>query len=88
VIEISVFCLNLDCRYQAWLLKNSFSAQTTPFPAIRRGAWYAGLPARHERPRASACAGPVKFIAKEGLVLNALTLDKTFDECRALQHLK
>lgn len=38
--------------------------------------------------REPACAGPVKFIAKEGLVLNALTLDKTFDECRALQHLK
>jgi hypothetical protein len=36
--------------------------------------------------REPACAGPVKFIAKEGLVLNTLLLDKTFKECRTLQH--
>lgn len=35
--------------------------------------------------REPACAGPVKFIAKEGLQLDTLTLDKTWDECRALQ---
>jgi hypothetical protein len=29
------------------------------------------------------CAGPVKFIAKEGLVLDTLTVDKSFSGCRA-----
>jgi protocatechuate 3,4-dioxygenase beta subunit len=35
--------------------------------------------------REPACAGPVKFIAKEDLQLGTLTLDKTWNECRALQ---
>lgn len=35
--------------------------------------------------REPACAGPVKFITKEGLQLRTLTLDKTWTECRALQ---
>jgi hypothetical protein len=35
--------------------------------------------------REPACAGPVRFIAKEGMQLNTLTLDKTWNECRALQ---
>lgn len=35
--------------------------------------------------REPACAGPVKFIAKEGLQLDTLTLDKTWNQCRALQ---
>ena len=32
-----------------------------------------------------SCAGPVKFIAKEGLQLGTLTLDKSIQECRALE---
>jgi len=32
-----------------------------------------------------ACAGPVKFIAKEGLPLGTLTLDKSWIQCRTLQ---
>jgi hypothetical protein len=35
--------------------------------------------------REPACAGPVKFVAKEGLQLGTLTLDKTVQQCRALQ---
>lgn len=35
--------------------------------------------------REPSCAGPVKFIAKEGLQLGTLTLDKTVSECRAQQ---
>lgn len=35
--------------------------------------------------REPACAGPVKFIAKQGLQVGTLTLDKSWDECRALQ---
>jgi hypothetical protein len=35
--------------------------------------------------REPACAGPVKFIAREGLQLGTLTLDKTWAQCRALQ---
>lgn len=35
--------------------------------------------------REPACAGPVEFIAKEGLQLGTLTLDKTWEECRAEQ---
>lgn len=38
--------------------------------------------------REPACAGPVKFIAKDGLQLGNLTLDKTWDQCRMLQHAK
>ena len=36
--------------------------------------------------REPACAGPVKFVAKEGLVLDAMTLDKSFHDCRVLQN--
>jgi hypothetical protein len=32
-----------------------------------------------------ACAGPVKFVAKEGLQLGTLKLDKSIQECRAQQ---
>jgi hypothetical protein len=35
--------------------------------------------------REPACAGPIKFIAKEGLQLGTLTLDKTVKQCRTLQ---
>lgn len=35
--------------------------------------------------REPACAGPVKIIAKEGLQLGTFILDKTWDQCRALQ---
>jgi hypothetical protein len=35
-----------------------------------------------------ACAGPITFIAKEGLQLGTLTLDKTWDQCRTLQNAK
>jgi Carboxypeptidase regulatory-like domain len=35
--------------------------------------------------REPACAGPVKFIAKEGLQIGTLSLDKPWVECRALQ---
>jgi hypothetical protein len=35
--------------------------------------------------REPGCAGPVKFIAKEGLQLGTLTLDKSIQECRALE---
>jgi hypothetical protein len=38
--------------------------------------------------REPACAGPVRFTAKEGLQLGTLTLDKTFNACRTLQHSK
>jgi hypothetical protein len=38
--------------------------------------------------REPACAGPVKLVAKEGLQLGTLTLDKTFNECRTLQRAK
>jgi hypothetical protein len=36
--------------------------------------------------REPACAGPIKFIAKDGLQLGTLRLDKTWDQCRALQN--
>jgi hypothetical protein len=36
--------------------------------------------------REPACAGPVQFVAKDGLVLDAMTLDKSFHDCRALQN--
>jgi hypothetical protein len=32
--------------------------------------------------REPVCAGPVRFVAKDGLVLDTLTLDKSFDQCR------
>jgi hypothetical protein len=35
--------------------------------------------------REPACAGPVKFTAKEDVQLGTLTLDKTWDQCRRLQ---
>jgi len=35
--------------------------------------------------REPSCAGPVKFVAKDGLQLGTLTLDKTIQECRAPQ---
>ena len=35
--------------------------------------------------REPSCAGPAKFIAKEGLQLGTLTLDKSIQECRALE---
>lgn len=35
--------------------------------------------------REPGCAGPVKFIAKEGLQLGTMTLDKSIQECRALE---
>jgi len=35
--------------------------------------------------REPSCAGLVKFIAKEGLQLGTLTLDKSIQECRALE---
>jgi hypothetical protein len=35
--------------------------------------------------REPACAGPVKLIAKQGLQIGTLTLDKTWNQCRALQ---
>ena len=34
------------------------------------------------------CAGPVRFTAAAGLRLGTLTLDKTFNACRTLQHAK
>jgi hypothetical protein len=53
---------------------------------------YAGrdysLTANTSGDRTPACAGPVRFTAREGLQLGALTLDKTIDACRALQHPK
>ncbi len=36
--------------------------------------------------REPACAGPVQFVAKDGLVLDAMTLDKSFHDCRVLQN--
>jgi hypothetical protein len=36
--------------------------------------------------REPACTAPVKFVAKDGLQLGTLTLDKTIDECRTIQH--
>jgi hypothetical protein len=38
--------------------------------------------------RKPACAGPIKFVAKDGLQLGKLELDKTWDECRSLQNAK
>lgn len=38
--------------------------------------------------REPACAGPIRFIAKDGLQIGTLTLDKTWDQCRALQRAK
>ena len=38
--------------------------------------------------REPACAGPIKFIAKEGLKLGELRLDKTWEQCRSLQNAK
>lgn len=35
--------------------------------------------------REPACAGPVQFVAKEGLVVETMTLDKSFHDCRVLQ---
>ena len=35
--------------------------------------------------REPACAGPVRFIAKQGLQVGTLTLDKSWHECRVLQ---
>ena len=39
---------------------------------------FAETPGEREPP----CGGPLKFVAKEGLAFNALTLDKTMSECR------
>jgi hypothetical protein len=38
--------------------------------------------------REPACAGPVRLVAREGLQLGTLTLDKTWNQCRALQRAK
>jgi hypothetical protein len=38
--------------------------------------------------REPACAGPIKFVAKDGLQLGTLRLDKTWDQCRRLQNAK
>ncbi|HXN64753.1 MAG TPA: carboxypeptidase regulatory-like domain-containing protein [Candidatus Acidoferrales bacterium] len=38
--------------------------------------------------REPACAGPITFIAKDGLQLGTLKLDKTFEQCRTLQKAK
>jgi hypothetical protein len=46
------------------------------------------LIARTSGEREPGCAGPVKFIAKEGLQLGTLTLDKTWSQCRALQRVR
>ena len=36
--------------------------------------------------REPACAGPVRFVAHEGLTLPPLTLSKTWNQCRSEQH--
>jgi hypothetical protein len=38
--------------------------------------------------REPACAGPIKFTAKDGLQLGTLRLDKTWEQCRAMQRAK
>jgi Carboxypeptidase regulatory-like domain len=38
--------------------------------------------------REPACAGPIKFTAKDGLKLGELRLDKTWDQCSSLQNAK
>jgi len=32
--------------------------------------------------REPPCGGPVRFVAKDGMILNALTLDKSMSDCR------
>jgi hypothetical protein len=38
--------------------------------------------------REPVCGGPIKFIAKDGLQLGTIKLDKSWDDCRALQRAK
>jgi hypothetical protein len=38
--------------------------------------------------REPVCGGPIKFVAKDGMQLGTIKLDKSWDECRALQRAK